>query len=169
MDATEGLWQGLLPRCPEGSTICCATVAVAQVSEGSLSLTSFVPRIRSMKTVGTGQAFSSFSRKLWKGFLNSFPHCFFLPSFSSPLDLCHCLQSIGQVIIFHFWKLCLKLFTYDWDSNPCGRNSVLCLVTVMSYQDLSLAKTHGAQFQDLVKLRFFMSHCKKFSERHSNR
>ena len=46
---------------------------------------------------------------------------------------------------------------------------MLCLVTVMSYQDLSLAKTHGAQFQDLMKLRFFMSHCKKFSERHSNR
>ena len=33
--ATEGLWQGLLPVYPEGSTICCALVAVAQVGEGS--------------------------------------------------------------------------------------------------------------------------------------
>ena len=63
--------------------------------------------------VGTGQAFSSFSIKLWKGFLNTFPHCFFLPSFSSPLDLCHCLQSIGQVIIFSFLKVVFET-VYLW-------------------------------------------------------
>ena len=56
--------RGYSPVCPEGSTICCAPVAVAQEGEGSLFLTSFVPRIRSMKIVGTDQAFSSFSREL---------------------------------------------------------------------------------------------------------
>ena len=30
-------------------------------------------------------------------------------------------------------------------------------------QDLSLAKTHSAWFQDLMKLRFLMSHCRKNS------
>ena len=35
MGATEGLWPGLFPICLEGSTICCALVAVAQVVEGS--------------------------------------------------------------------------------------------------------------------------------------
>ena len=28
-----------------------------------------------------------------------------------------------------FLKLCLKPFTYDWDSNPRGRDSVLSLAT----------------------------------------
>ena len=41
--------------------------------------------------------------------------------------------------------------------------------SVVSNQDLSLAKAHGAWFQDLVKLRFLMSHCKKNSVRHSDR
>ena len=38
--------------------------------------------------------------------------------------------------------------------------------SVVSNQDLSLAKAHGAWFQDLVKLRFLMSHCKKNLVRH---
>ena len=41
--------------------------------------------------------------------------------------------------------------------------------SVVSDWDLSPAKTHGAWFQDLMKLRFLMFHCKKFSERHSER
>ena len=41
--------------------------------------------------------------------------------------------------------------------------------SVTSDWDLSLAKAHGAWFQDLMKLRFLMSHCKKFSEGHSGR
>ena len=35
----------------------------------------------------------------------------------------------------------------------------------MSYQDSSLAKTQGAWFQGLMKLRFLMSHCRKNSVR----
>ena len=41
--------------------------------------------------------------------------------------------------------------------------------SVVSDMDLSLAKTHGAWLQDLMKLRLLMSHCKKFSERHSDK
>ena len=41
--------------------------------------------------------------------------------------------------------------------------------SVVSDWDLSPAKTHGAWFYDLMKLRLLMSHCKKFSERHSSR
>ena len=38
--------------------------------------------------------------------------------------------------------------------------------SVVSDWDLNLARTYGAWFQDLMKLRFLMSHCKKkFSER----
>ena len=55
--------------CPRGSTIHCALVAVAQVNEYSSSLISFVPGIRPMKTVGTGQAFSTFSGRGFFGTL----------------------------------------------------------------------------------------------------
>ena len=49
-----------------------------------LSLIFFMPRIRPMKTVSTGQVFSRFSGRLWRGFLGTFfPHCFSLLSFSS--------------------------------------------------------------------------------------
>ena len=46
-----------------------------------------------------------------------------------------------------------------------------CYVFSLSHIQLGLdsAKTHGAWFQDLMKLRFLMSHWKKFSERHSDR
>ena len=37
--------------------------------------------------------------------------------------------------------------------------------SVMSDPDLSPPKIHSAWFQDLVKLRFLMSHCKKNSLR----
>ena len=33
------------------------------------------------------------------------------------------------------------------------------------YQDLSKAKAHGAWFQDLMKLRFLISHCRRNSMR----
>ena len=33
------------------------------------------------------------------------------------------------------------------------------------YQDLSKAKAHGALFQDLMKLRFLISHCRRNSMR----
>ena len=46
----------------------------------------------------------------------------------------------------------MKLFTSDWNLNPCD-------------QDSNLAKTHGTWFQDLMKLRFLMSHCRKSSVR----
>ena len=46
----------------------------------------------------------------------------------------------------------MKLFASDWNLNPCD-------------QDLNLAKTHGTWFQDLMKLRFLTSHCRKNSVR----
>ena len=52
----------------------------------------------------------------------------------------------------------MKLFTSDWNSNPCDK-------------DLNPAKTHDFQlrsqtwFQDLKKLRFLTSHYRKNSVR----
>ena len=65
-----------------------------------------------MKTVSPGQVLADFLAGYKGDSLVLFSHCFFLLSFSSSLRLCHCLQSIGQVIIFpEGEKLCLKLFT----------------------------------------------------------
>ena len=50
--------------CPKGSTVCSALVAVAQAGGVLLSLIFFVLRIRSMRTVSTGQVFSRFSGRL---------------------------------------------------------------------------------------------------------
>ena len=76
-----------------------------------------------------------------------FPHCFFLPSFSSSLHLCHCLQSIGQVIIFSFLKVVLETIYLRSGLKPTwqGPCAVLCH-SVVSDWDLSLAKTYGAWF-----------------------
>ena len=52
-----------------------------------------------MKIVGTGQAFSSVSSKLWRGFLSTFFPLLFPLSFSVFLHLCHCLQSIAKTIL----------------------------------------------------------------------
>ena len=93
-------------------------------------------------------------------------HCFFLPSFRSSLHLCHCLQSIGQAIIFPLLKtvfetVYLKLgFKLKWHG--------LCAMlgqSITSGKDSHPVKTHGAWFQDLMKLRFLMSHCRKNSVR----
>ena len=48
--------------------------------------------------------------------------------------------------------LAMKLFTTDWDLNPRGCDS-------------NLIKTHGTWFQDIMKLRFLMSHHRKNSVR----
>ena len=50
--------------CPKGSSVCGALVAVAQAGGFLLSLIFFVIRIRSMRTVSTGQVFSKFSGRL---------------------------------------------------------------------------------------------------------
>ena len=47
--------RGCSPLCLEGSTICCASVADAQVGAGSSVLNLLWPRIRPVKTGGTGQ------------------------------------------------------------------------------------------------------------------
>ena len=61
-----------VPGCPEGSTICCVLVAVAQVGGDSSALNLFVPSIRPMKIMGTVQAFSSFFQQDMRGFLGTF-------------------------------------------------------------------------------------------------
>ena len=50
-----------------------------------LSLIFLLPRIRSMKTVNTGQVCSRFSGRLWRGFYGTFFHYLFLLSFNSSL------------------------------------------------------------------------------------
>ena len=71
--------------------------------------------------------------------------------------------SISEILLETVYrKLALKPMWH-------GLCAMLCH-SVVSNWDLSLAKTHGAWFQDLMMLRLLMSHCKeKFSERHSNR
>ena len=124
-----------------------------------------------MKTVSTGQVFSRFFPAGYKGdSLAFFSHCFFLPSFSSSLHLCHCLPSIGQVIIFPFLKVVFETVYLRLGLKPTWQGLCAMLSHSVIYDwDLSPAKTQGAWFQDLMKLRVLMSHCKKFSERHSNR
>ena len=86
-------------------------------------------------------------------------HCFFLLSFSSSIHLCHCL--IGQVIIFLFLKVVFETIYLRLGLKPTWQG--LCAMlshSVASDWDLSLAKTHSAWFQVLMKLRFLMSHCR---------
>ena len=77
--AMEGLWKGLLLsvsqrlHCLLGPTISCPSGGLL------LSLIIFVPRIRPMKTVSTGQVFSIFSIRLWRGFLGKFFSLLFPP------------------------------------------------------------------------------------------
>ena len=82
-------------------------------------------------------------------------------SFSSSLHLCHCLQSIGQVIIFPFLKVVLEIVYLILGLKPTRQGFCAMLShSVVSDWDLSLTKTQGAWFQDLMKLRLLMSHCK---------
>ena len=88
-----------------------------------------------------------------------FSHCFFLLSFSSSLHLCHCF--IGQVTIFPFLKVVFEAVYLRLGLKPTWQG--LCAMlshSVISDWDLSLDKTHGAWFQDLMKLGFLMYHCK---------
>ena len=158
---------GYFPVCPKASTIFCALVAVAQAGEGSSVFNLFLYQ-------GSGQW------KLWAqvrylaDFLAGyegdssahFSHCFFLLSFSPSLHLCHCSQSIGKVIIFPFLKVVFETFYLRLVLKPMWQG--LCAMlsnSVVFNWDLSPAKTHGAWFQDLMKLRFLMSNCKKNSAR----
>ena len=55
----------------------------------------------------------------------------------------------------------LKLFTSNWDLNPCTGTHTQpkpCLGFEPTRLGLNPAKTHSTWFQDLVKLRFLMSH-----------
>ena len=145
--------RGYSSMCPEGSSICCALIAVAQVVSVLLSLIFFVSKIRSLKTLSTGQIFSRFSDRLWRRFLDLFSPLLFPPilqllSISSTTYKVLCRSSS-----FHFWKLCLNLFTKDWDSNLHAMDCAMLSKLVVSYRDLSQAKTHCAWLQDLMKLR----------------
>ena len=55
----------------------------------------------------------------------------------------------------------LKLFTSNWDLNPCTGTHTQpkpCLGFEPTRLGLNPAKTHSTWFQDLMKLRFLMSH-----------
>ena len=99
-----------------------------------------------MKTVSTGQVFSRFFPAGYNGDSSAFfSHCFFLPSFSSFLHLCHHLQSIGHVIIFPYLKAVFETVYLRLGLQPTWQG--LCAMlghSVMSNWDLNPAKTHGA-------------------------
>ena len=108
-----------------------------------------------MKTVSIGQVFLADFPAGYEGDSSvHFSHCFFLPSFSSSLHLCRCLQTIGQVIIFSFLKVVLATVFLRLGLKPTWQG--LCAIfshSVVSDWDLSPAKTHSAWLQDLMKLR----------------
>ena len=79
VDETEGLWQGIHPRVSQRLHHLLLPRSCCQVVEGSLSLIFFVPRIRPMKTESTGQVFSRFSGRLWRGIFSTFSPLFFPP------------------------------------------------------------------------------------------
>ena len=62
------------------------------------------------------------------------------------------ISGIGPLPTPWSFDSALKLFTSDWDLNPHGWDS-------------DPAKTHSTWFQDLMKLRFLMSHDRKNSVR----
>ena len=112
-----------------------------------------------MKTVSTGQVFTDILAGYEGDSSAHFSHCFFLPSFSSSLHLCYCLQSIGQVIIFPFLKVVLEIIYLSLGLKSMWQE--LCVMlshSVVSNWDLNLVKTHGAWFQEVAKLRLLISH-----------
>ena len=139
VDATEELWQGLLPR-------------ASQKFYYLLRLSSCCP---SGWGSGSGQwklwAQVRYSANFLAGyegeFSARFSHCFFLPSFSSSLHLCHCLQSIRQVIILPFLKAVFETVYLRLGLKlPWQGLCAMLAHSVISAWDLSLAKTHSAWF-----------------------
>ena len=107
-----------------------------------------------MKTVSTVKYLADFLADHEGDFFVHFPHCFFLPSFGSSLHLCHCLRSIGQVIIFPFLNVVFETIYLRLGLKPTWKGLCATLSHLdISDWDLSLAKTHGAWVQDLMKLR----------------
>ena len=147
--------QGSYPVCPEGSTVCCTLVLLPKQVRVPLSLIFFVPRIGPMKTVSTGQVYSRVYDRLCRAFLSTFFPTVFSSSPLAPLSIyVTVLQSVGQVIIFPFLKVVFKTVYLRLGLIPTWKG--LCAMlshSVVSDWDLSLAKTHGAWFQDLMTLR----------------
>ena len=139
--------RGYSPVYPKDSTIFCASVTVAQAGE-----VSFVLKLLCVKDQDNGnwaqvRHLTLFLIGYEGDSLACFSHCFFLPSFSSFLHLCHYLQSIGQVIIFSFLKGVLETVYLRLGLKPTWQGFCAVLShSVMSDQDLGLAKTHSAWF-----------------------
>ena len=167
----RGSGWGSSPLCPEASTVCFTPVAVAQAGEGSSVLNLLCAKDQANENCEHRVRYFADLLAGYEGDSSAyFSHCFFLPPFSSSLHLCHCLQSICQVIILPFLKVVFESVYLRLRLPPTWQG--LCAMlgySVMSDRDLNLAKTHGTWFQDLMKLRFMLSHWKKFSERHSNK
>ena len=88
--AAEGLWQGLLPSVSWRlcRLLCLSSCCPSGWRSSVLNL--LCAKDQASETVGTGEAFSSFSDKLWKGFLSMFFPLLFPPilqllSLSMPL------------------------------------------------------------------------------------
>ena len=101
-----------------------------------------------MKTVSMGQVFSRFSSRLWRGFLGTFFSLLFPPVFQLPFpSVCHCLQSIGQVIIFPFMKVVFEAIYLKLGLKPTWQG--LCAMlnhSVVSDWNLSPGKPHRTWF-----------------------
>ena len=76
--AIDGLWRGYPSACPEGSTILCALVAVTQAGGGS-SVLNLCAKDQANENCKHRSGYEGES-------LAHFPHCFFIPSFSSSLQ-----------------------------------------------------------------------------------
>ena len=122
----RGPGRGYSPVCPEGSTLCCALVAVVPVGEGSSVLNLLCAKDQAMKAVGTGRYLADFPAGYEGDSLACFSHFFFLLSFSSCLHLSHCLQSIGEVIIFPFLSVVFETIYVRLGLKPAWQR--LCAV-----------------------------------------
>ena len=103
-------------------------------------------------------------------FLASYKSTFFPLLFPPILQLLFpsmpLFTNIGQAIIFPLLKTVFETVYLKLGFKPTWQG--LCALlghSVMSGMDSHLAKTHGAWFQDLMKLRFLASHCRKNSVR----
>ena len=133
--------RGYSPVCPEGSTILCTLVAVAQVGESSSVLNLLCVKDQPNENWAQVWHLADFLASYERGFLTHFSHCFFLLSFSSSLHLCCCLQSIGQVIVFSFLKVVFETVYLTLGFKPTWQG--LCCMpchSVVFNWDLALPK-----------------------------
>ena len=104
--------RGYSPACPEGSTICCVLVTVAQASENSSLLNLLCPKDQANENCGHRSGIYQFFQKVMKGIPWHILPTVFSSHPSAPLSIYSTVYKVlGRSSSFHFQKLCMKPFT----------------------------------------------------------